>query len=68
MEFTLAFGPKPEFSFSFKFGNWSSVKKNKIKLTTEQMFYIITLGSLPGVIIFLLNRASQYYPDIGGGS
>ena len=41
---------------------------NKIKLTIEQMFDIITLGSLPGVIIFLLNRASQYYPDIGGGS
>ena len=33
---------------------------NKIKLTIEQMFDIITLGSLPGVIIFLLNRASQY--------
>lgn len=32
------------------------------------MFGVITLGSIPGVIIFLLNRASQYYPDIGGGN
>nr|DAZ80436.1 MAG TPA: hypothetical protein [Caudoviricetes sp.] len=28
------------------------MKMNKIKLTTEQLFDIITLGSLPGVILF----------------
>ena len=36
----------------YEVGNWSSLKMNKIKLTTEQMFDIITLGSLPGVILF----------------
>ena len=34
----------------YEVGNWSSLKMNKIKLTTEQLFDIITLGSLPGVI------------------
>lgn len=38
----------------------------EIKLTTEQMFDIITLGSLPGVIIILLNRPINIYPGIGG--
>lgn len=35
---------------------------NKIKLIIEQTFDIVTLdSSLPGVIIFLLNRVNQYY-------
>lgn len=35
---------------------------NKIKLTTEQMFDIITLGSLPGVIwlFYFVKQADQY--------
>lgn len=36
----------------------------KIILTIEQMFDIITLGSLPGVI--LLNRPININPGIGG--
>lgn len=39
---------------------------NKMKLEKEKSFDIITLGSLPRVIMFLLSRARQYYPDIGG--
>mgnify|MGYP003181829995 CR=1 FL=1 len=39
---------------------------NEMKLAKEQLFDIITLGSLPRVIMFLLSRARQYYPDIGG--
>ena len=38
----------------------------EIKLTIEQMFGIITLGSLPGVIFILLNRPINIYPGIGG--
>ena len=40
--------------------------RRKARLTTEQMFDIITLGSLPGVIFILLNRPINIYPGIGG--
>ena len=40
--------------------------REKTELTTEQMFDIMTLGSLPGVILILLNRPINIYPGIGG--
>jgi len=50
----------------YEVGNWSSFKMNKIKLKIEQMFDIIITGSLPGVILILLNRPINIYPGIGG--
>ena len=38
MEFTLAFGPKPEFSFSFKLLSVMSYTRKFFYKTTEQMF------------------------------
>ena len=38
--------------------------RGKTELTIEQMFDIITLGSLPGVV--LLIRPINIYPGIGG--
>ena len=42
------------------------IHREKTELTTEQMFDIITLGSLPGVIFILLNRPININPGIGG--
>ena len=38
MEFTLAFGPKPEFSFSFKLKYKLTNRTNVLIIKTEQMF------------------------------
>ena len=38
MEFTLAFGPKPEFSFSFKSVQKDSTPGKKFRAATEQMY------------------------------
>ena len=38
MEFTLAFGPKPEFSFSFKFFKYNTTPYPKMKVLFEHLF------------------------------
>ena len=38
MEFTLAFGPKPEFSFSFKYGKNQCFLKTHFKIKGKQKF------------------------------
>lgn len=38
MEFTLAFGPKPEFSFSFKYENTDELDAQIFYQKKEQMF------------------------------
>ena len=46
MEFTLAFGPKPEFSFSFKFLLPIQVGDELQKKNAEHLFYIAKYGIL----------------------
>ena len=40
MEFTLAFGPKPEFSFSFKYNRLFSISKVAMLILYEHMFFL----------------------------
>ena len=46
MEFTLAFGPKPEFSFSFKFHLSNICKNSSIFVIKEHLFLISVFVSI----------------------
>ena len=55
MEFTLAFGPKPEFSFSFKLHNKTILSLTHFLPKSNHMFYdlIVFNGNLMGRNLFL---------------
>ena len=46
MEFTLAFGPKPEFSFSFKCIHTNICKNSSIFVIKEHLFLISVFVSI----------------------
>ncbi|WP_207642109.1 hypothetical protein, partial [Blautia obeum] len=55
MEFTLAFGPKPEFSFSFKSSKPASKQYPILLFFAKHLFFIIKHG-----ILILLQTAIHF--------